>query len=323
MQSGSCLKGSGEAERLSAALARLGSAVFAFVAITVLAAATTMARPLEEVEHSGVLRVVVYTGFEPFSWVDDSGEVRGINADLGRAIARELGVKTKIFARGPGEEVDDDIRSNIWQGPRTGGLRGDVMFHVPLERELIARNSEAALGNAYFYEEVVLALRADRHGDDGGLQDFEDGKGNKIAVPFGTSGHYLLMFTRDGKLKNNVSPYRDFNGAIEAVQSGYASGILARRARLEPLLAKTGLKFRYVSVDFPGTLRGHWNVGTAVREDSRDLGHAVGRILRKLRGNGELEKIFANHGVTYVPPKRIKYEEFERPGYNPLPLHLR
>lgn len=298
------------------------AAVFA-VLVLIPAAHEAAARPLEEVKESGVLRVIVYTDFQPFSWEDEAGNVAGINADLGRAIARELGVKAQIIARGPGEEVDDDIRSNIWQGPRTGGVKGDVMMHVPLERELVARNSEAALGNAYFYEEVMLALRSDIHGDNGGLQDFEQGKANKVAVPVGTSGHYFLMFTNDGKLKNNISPYIEFDGAIEAVATGAASGILARRARIEPLLAKTGVKVRFQSVEFPGTLRGRWNVGTAVREDSRDLGHAIGRILMELKASGELEKIFARHGVQYAEPQSIKYEEFERPSYNPLPLHLR
>ncbi len=322
MRSTGTLSGSGKAPRLSAAFACV-ALLFASLIAAGGSAPSASARPLEEVKDSGTLRVIVYTDFKPFSWEDENGGVEGINADLGRAIARELGVEAKIIARAPGEDIDDDIRSNIWQGPRTGGLKGDVMLHVPLERELIARNSEAALGNSYFYEEVVLALRTDVHQENGGLQDFEDGKGNKVAVPFGTSGHYLLMFTRDGKLKNNVSPYRDFNGAIEAFESGYASGVLARRARLQPLLAETSVPYRFVSVEFPGTLRGRWNVGTAVGEDSRDLGYAIGRVLRKLKGDGELQKIFAKHGVEFTPPQSIKYEEFERPGYNPLPLHLR
>jgi len=93
----------------------IAACVFTLMSMTLAAGA----RPLDEVKEAGELRVIVYTDAKPFSW-EDGDKVVGINADLGRAIAKQLGVKPKIIARGAGEEVDDDIRSNIWQGPRTG-----------------------------------------------------------------------------------------------------------------------------------------------------------------------------------------------------------
>lgn len=262
------------------------------------------ARPLDEVKESGFLRVIVYTDFKPFSWEED-GKVVGINADIGRAIARELGVKPKIIARGAGEEVDDDIRSNIWQGPRTGGVKGDVMMHVPMERELIARNNLAAISNAYYHEEVILALKTDVLGDKAGLEAFQDGKGNKVACQFATSTHYFLAFAQDGKLRNNVSPFVKFKSAAENFIEGGAAGLMGRRAQVESALQDSELKLRIVVPEFPVTLRSRWNVGMAVKEDSRDLGYAIGSALRKLRASGELAKIFEKYGVSYVAPKRI------------------
>ena len=246
----------------------------------------------------------MYTDFKPFSWEED-GKVVGINADIGRAIARELGVKPKIIARGAGEEVDDDIRSNIWQGPRTGGVKGDVMMHVPMERELIARNNLAAISNAYYHEEVILALKTDVLGDKAGLEAFQDGKGNKVACQFATSTHYFLAFAQDGKLRNNVSPFVKFKSAAENFIEGGAAGLMGRRAQVESALQDSELKLRIVVPEFPVTLRSRWNVGMAVKEDSRDLGYAIGSALRKLRASGELAKIFEKYGVSYVAPKRI------------------
>ncbi len=274
--------------------------VFTLMSLTQFAGA----RPLDDVIEAGELRVIVYTDAKPFSW-EEGGKVVGINSDLGRAIAKQLGVKPKIIARGAGEEVDDDIRSNIWQGPRTGGVKGDVMMHVPMERELIARNNLAAVSNAYYHEEVILALKSDVLGEDADLQSFQDVKGNKVACQFATSTHYFLAFADDGKLRNNVSPFIKFESAAENFLEGGAAGLMGRRAQIESALKGSDLKLRFLTPEFPETLRSRWNVGMAVKEDSRDLGYAIGAALRKLKASGELAEIFEKYGVSYVDPKKI------------------
>ena len=274
--------------------------VFTLMSLTQFAGA----RPLDDVIEAGELRVIVYTDAKPFSW-EEGGKVVGINSVLGRAIAKHLGVKRKIIARGAGEEVDDDIRSNIWQGPRTGGVKGDVMMHVQMERELIARNNLAAVSNAYYHEEVILALKSDVLGEDADLQSFQDGKGNKVACQFATSTHYFLAFADDGKLRNNVSPFIKFESAAENFLEGGAAGLMGRRAQIESALKGSDLKLRFLTPEFPETLRSRWNVGMAVKEDSRDLGYAIGAALRKLKASGELAEIFEKYGVSYVDPKKI------------------
>jgi polar amino acid transport system substrate-binding protein len=281
---------------------RFLAAVYAFVALALAGSETCLARPIDEVRASGVLRVIVYSDFKPFSWEED-GKVLGIDADIGRAIAKELGVEALVIARSPGEEVDDDLRSNIWQGPRTGGAKGDVMMHVPMDREFVARNNLVAISNAYYHEHVVLALKNDILGPSVGLEAFLEGSGNKIACEFATSTHYFLAFTKDRKVRNNVSPFVKFESAAEDFMQGGSVGLMGRRAQIEAALNGSDLNIRFLEVEFPETLRSDWNVGTAVKEDSRDLGYAIGGALRKLRSSGELEKIFNSYGVSYVAPR--------------------
>ncbi len=295
----------------------------AYLCLGVMSILPASARPLDDVREHGTLRVNVYTEAEPFSWVNDKGEVVGIDADIGRAIAKKLGVKSDIIARAAGEAADDDIRSNIWQGPRTGGVKGDVMLHVPMDKEFIARNNLAAISNAYYHEHVVLALKPDVLGQDASLDAFQDGKQHKVACQFATSTHYFLAFAQDGKLRNNVSPFVKFASAAENFLEGGSSGLMGRRAQIEFALQDRHLDLQFSEPEFPETLRSKWNVGTAVHEDSRDLSYAIGRILRELQSDGEMEKIFARYGVTYQAPKRIVNKDFERPGYDPLPPNLR
>ncbi|MBL8565105.1 MAG: transporter substrate-binding domain-containing protein [Hyphomicrobiaceae bacterium] len=259
------------------------------------------ARPLDEVRASGELRVVVYDDNAPFSWTDASGVVQGVDADLARALAGELGVKANLIARYAGEEVDDDLRSNIWQGPRTGGLVGDVMMHVPMERAFIARNPLVAISNAYYHEKIVLAVQTDAAVPTEPRSMLQPFRAAKLAVQFATVAHYYAMFADDGVYKANINPYLKFETAVAAFRSRENMGLLGRRAQIEAAL-KGSDGFKLVEPAFDTELRMAWTVGMAVKENSRDTGYAVGNALNALVDRGEVAKIFERHGLTHVPP---------------------
>ena len=256
------------------------------------------ARPLDEVKAANLLRVVVYADYAPFSW-EENGEPKGIEVDLGRAIAKKLGVEAEITIHAPGEDVDDDLRSNIWQGPRFGAPKSDVMLHVPMEREFIARNNLVAISNPYYKEQFVVAVNSTLAKKEEGLAPFQK---LKVACEFSTAAHYFLSFVDEAAYQDNVSPYRHFNEAADLFKSGQIAGLIGRRAQIEYFVGKTDFPHHILEPKFPDTLRGEWNIGTAVKEDSRDLGYTIGAALAELRTSGELEKIFASYGVSLVPP---------------------
>ena len=258
----------------------------------------TCSRPLDDVLTSRVLNVVVYDDLAPYSWEQD-GVAKGIDADIARAIARELGVEANILVRPPGEEVDDDLRSNIWQGPRFGGTIGDVMMHIPVDRELAARNNLVAISNPYFHERIALATHPDLVTDDEGLDAFRT---RKIAVQFSTSAHYYLAFALNGTIRKNVHPYKKLSDAADTFLSRDSAGLMAPRGELEAVLLGHTDKVRITEPELVTELKTNWNVGTAVNEDSRDLGYAIGSALDALRSSGELKEIFAKYGLTYVEP---------------------
>ncbi|MGE0855933.1 MAG: transporter substrate-binding domain-containing protein, partial [Hyphomicrobiaceae bacterium] len=63
-----------------------------------------VARPLDDVKASGFLRVIVYDDNAPFSWTEADGTIKGIDADIARAIAASMGLKPELIARIAGEE---------------------------------------------------------------------------------------------------------------------------------------------------------------------------------------------------------------------------
>ncbi|MFN3288576.1 MAG: ABC transporter substrate-binding protein, partial [Sphingomonadaceae bacterium] len=91
------------------------------------AAGAGHAAPLQAVRAKGVLRVAVYRDFRPWSW-REGGQLAGIDADLGRALAETLGLRADLWDFMADEEVGDDLRNTVWRGPLTGGQVADVML---------------------------------------------------------------------------------------------------------------------------------------------------------------------------------------------------
>lgn len=257
-----------------------------------------MARPLDEILASKILRVVVYRDNPPFSWMDGD-QVKGIDVELGRAIAAKLGVEAEIIARMTGEKVDDDLRFNIWKGPVAEGGVGDVMLHVPVDNELSARNTLVVIGNSYFEERISLAIDPDRVG---AKPDFEVFRKEKIGVQLSTAADYFLMRYDDGALMNNVVHHTKLREGVRQFAEKETAALLGVRSDIEGVLHERGLTATFVDVPMPHISRSSWVVGTAVKDNSRDLGYAIGNALGELKSTGEIERIFQRHGVTYTPP---------------------
>lgn len=276
----------------------LGLAAVTAAVVILAAMAPAASRPLDEIKASNLLRVVVYEDHRPFSWTEQ-GAVKGIDADIGRLLAKKLGVEPEIIARMQGEEVDDDLRANVWRGPLTGGALGDVMLHVPIDRELVIRNKEAVMGNPYFEHRIAIAIDTARTGDNPPLDVF---KREKIGVQLGTVADYFLMFHEGGALRGNITHFTKPHDGLKKFLSKEIAGLMGVRSQIEGLLREQGASTEFAEPPMPGIVRSRWTVGIAVKENSRDLYYAVGNVLADMQASGELAEVFKSYGVTYVPP---------------------
>lgn len=257
-----------------------------------------IARPLDEVTAAKSLRVVAYLDNAPFSW-DDDGKAKGIDVDIGRAVARELGVEAEILLRPHGEKEDDDLRANVWKGPLTGGGVGDLMMHVPVDKEFAIRNNEAVIGNPYFQERVALAIHPELTGENPSFDVFKE---KKISVKLATVADYFLMGYQDGALIENVAHHVKTEVGVQEFTSKETAAWMGVRSEIEAQLHAKGEKAVFVEPPMDGIIRKDWVVGMAWKENSRDLGYAVQAAIEKIKSSGELKKIFATYGVTYTEP---------------------
>ncbi len=265
---------------------------------SLLAAQQSSARPLEDVVAAKSLRVIAYLDNAPFSWEAD-GKSKGIDVDIARAIAREIGVEADVILRMPGENEDDDLRGNVWRGPLTGGGVGDVMMHVPVDPDFAERNKKAVIGAAYFQERVAVAIHPELTGDKPTFDIFKD---QKISVQIGTVSDYFLMTYLDGALIEKIAHHvKPQVGATEFITKDTAAWMGVRSA-IEALLHDKGEKAVFVEPPMEGIYRSNWIVGMAWKDDSADLGSAIQTAIDKIGKSGELERIFASYGVSFTPP---------------------
>lgn len=261
---------------------------------------TGHSRPIDDVVDSGFITIALYEDYAPYSWEVD-GEVTGIDADIARLLAKNLGVELRFLIRGADENVDDDLRNNLWKGDLVYRKAADIMLHVPYDRELDARNEFVALMAPYFLEQMALVSNTAQMPV---VETFGRFLNKPIAVELDTVGDFFLSNAFRGQLHRSIRRGRTFVDVVELYNSGEVPAALGSRAQMEWIAHEAdGIDSIIVQPPMPGIVRKSWPVGIGVKHDSRDLGYAMAGVLEELIANGEIEKIVQKYGVSWSPPE--------------------
>ena len=256
------------------------------------------AAPLDKVMQKGSLRIAVYRDNPPWSWRRE-GKLVGIDVDLGRALAEKLGVKPDFMELTADENMDDDLRNAVWKGSILGEPVADVMMHVPHDREFGLRNDMAVLTAPYHRESFALACDPARTDCKGSMVDMA---GSAIAVETDSVPDFYLTGAFGGRLRGDVVHHLSAAAAMADLITGDAGATMATLAQVELGLSAAGRKLVVRRGPFPGLARQGWDIGIAVKTDSRDLGYRLEDVIAGLLSDGTIAGIFTAHGITHVPP---------------------
>jgi ABC-type amino acid transport substrate-binding protein len=244
--------------------------------------------------------VFAYSDYAPYSWRDENGP-QGIDVEIGRQFGKSLGVEVDFLIRGADENIDDDLRVNIWKGDVIHNKSADVMMHVPFDREVDIRNELAVLTSPYFQEQMALVFNTAQHPD---VDTFGRFVSNPIAVELDTAGDFFLSNAFRGQLQQSIRRGRTFADAQALYTSGEVGALLGSRAQAEWVASQSpDITSQITQPPMPGIVRTGWPIGIAVRQDSRDLGYALGDVLTALIDSGEMQSIYAKYGVQWLPPE--------------------
>jgi len=254
------------------------------------------AAPLARVKELGVLRVGLYADNRPWSW-EAGGAPAGIDVDLAKAIAEALGVRSELALFPADEDVSDDLRNVIWRGGLLGFRRCDLMLHVPFDMQLAAREDQVVFVAPYYREEFGALCSAQTRDCNMPPQRFA---GSKVAAELDSVPDFYLVSSFGGVLRGDVEHFPSGYEAALAVHDGAAEMAVATRAQIEASIAdRAESKAKRRTSPLPMLPSSGWDIGMAVREDSRTLGFAVEEIVAAMAEDGRLAALFARHGVAW------------------------
>lgn len=249
---------------------------------------------MDIIRQRGRLRIAVYNNFPPYSNAD-----KGIDVDLGKALAKKLGLIPEIIGFKAAEDMNDDLRNMVWKGHYLRGEAADVMMHVPVDEILAQANDKVQIFGQYHHESLAMARSASRIPAPNGsaaiaLEVFTR---EKIGVEGSTLADSFLLGVLRGRLRDNVVHFQSVGEAANALKEDRVSAVLAPRAELEAALPGEK-RFAIDEAKFAELKVGHWPLGMAVKIDDRELAAALTRALAELKQEGAIAAIFSRYGIT-------------------------
>lgn len=277
-------------------------ASFLLAAAAILGAAAPAHADMAKIRQSGSLKVALYKGLPPFS-DNVGGQLTGVDVALANALSKQMGLSASLL---PFDADDDgmsgDLRNMVWKGHYLGYGPADVMLHVPVDPTFVRQNGQVLIVAPYLREAYVLVYDRERVHQ---VSSFEDLAGQVTGAEQGTGGASALLAGAQGALRDKVKIYPEANEALRALFAGEIAAAMVTRAQYESALkAQNQSATRFAATELQSPLlpaRG-WAVGMAVKADQRELAQALENALNALRASGELQRIFAQYGVSMVAP---------------------
>lgn len=252
---------------------------------------------LDDIQERGFIKIAVYEDFPPFSY-KEKGTLKGVDVDIGRLIAKDLGVEARFIATAADENVDGDLRNNIWRGKLIGGQIANVMLHVPYDRELGCRNEMVVLNGQYYNEQMAIAYSKAAYPGDPPLPAYF--RFDTVGVENDTLADFYLSSFARGQIIPNMQRFPSTDAAMTALASG---GVMAVMAPLSQLEHKATDAIGIHQPPLPGLAKASWTLGVAVRHNWRPLSYAVDDAIRYAVEDGRMAEIFNRHGLTYTKPE--------------------
>ena len=216
-----------------------------------------------------VLRVGTNADFAPFEFQDEGGkEYQGFDMDLIRAVAKEMGYTA-------------DIQNLNFDGliPAIGSKNIDVAVSgMTINDE---RKEKVLFSDPYYKSGLTIVVKKANTA----INKFKDLEGKKVAVQIGTTS------AEEVKKIPNVE-VKEFNSSADTfmeLKAGGVDAVVNDRPVNDYYILKSGEK----DVRTLDELLTSEDYGIAMAKDNTELQKKINDALKKLKDNGEYDKIYA------------------------------
>lgn len=260
--------------------------------------AQDVGREFDRILDEGWIEFALYEDFAPWS-SEKAGKPVGIDVDIGRLIAEDLGVSPRFRLVQADEMLDADLRNYVWKGATVGGRVSDVMLHVPYDSELTCRIEQVVFTGQYAREELAIAYRVSLYPDGGPTPAYF--RFDTVAVENDSISDFYLSSVGRGSVSDAIHRFGTTEEAMKALADGQVMAAMGPLAMLEAGLADD---LAIHQPPLPGLVHKDWTIGVAINHQHRDLGYAVDYAIEKALADGRIQAIFERHGVSYIAPER-------------------
>ncbi|WP_291423708.1 ABC transporter substrate-binding protein [Deinococcus sp.] len=235
-----------------------------------LMAQAAFATTVAEVRKRGALVLGTDPTFAPFEFKGSDGQIQGLDIDIARAVARELGVKLDIRAVGFGALMPQSVTS------------GRVDLAVSAITITPERARIVGFSQPYYRSAQVFIVRA---GNPGGFAwPAGSVRGKTIGVQANTTG----QFVANDLLKSKgvtIKVYDDFAAGLADVRAGRVAALIGDAPTVADLKGRLPGQFEQAGQALVAEDYG------LVFQKGSDLAAAVNKTLARLRASGEYQQL--------------------------------
>lgn len=225
------------------------------------------AEDLDQIKKAGEIKIAMSGAYPPFNFINDKNEVIGFDAEIGREIAKRLGVKPVIV-------------TTAWDGI-LAGLLANKYNTICGSMTITAKRLEVVdFVGPYYKSGRGIFIRADEK-----LSKLEDLKGRTIGVTLGETHEKWAREQEGWKLQTYKGLPELFleleNKRIDAIVIDSIPGLLAIKKSGKPIQ----------KMNLPQIEGGDVNVGIAIRKENPKLKEAMQKALDAMMADGTYNKI--------------------------------
>ena len=278
------------------------------LAMPVQAFNITHIRDHDEIIESGYLKVAVYEDYPPYSFMQD-GQPRGVDVELAKALAAELGVELRLQWMAPDENFDGDLRNHLWKGHylRPGQI-ADVMLRAPNDKAYSNMRDDLGLPaheliymfGAYQQERWQAAYDPRKIDAVPSIAIFQY---HPVGVEEDSIPAFYLASVMNGQLSKMTRHYRNLGQAFAAMETGEVHAVMGTQAEIDWLLAEhADAGMQLTENAYPNMGKQVWDLSMAVHDSNRQLAYALGDIAEAMVLDGRMAALYADYGLRYMLP---------------------
>jgi len=259
----------------------------------VLLGVTLAHADLEDIRKTGTLKVAVYNDFWPWSL-----KSAGLDADIGEALAKRLGLKVEFLPFDAKDDMEEDLRNMVWKGYYLGYGPADVMMHVPVEQGLINKVSQVKIFAPYFHERIMFGYNSEKFPDFTGPDSLADAR---MGVEKISLSAMVLLSVEGGKYVNQTRIYDSPQDLMKALRNSEVAMVMATQSQIEAGTPGDA-RFRLHEALYPQIPGKGWSIGLAVKTENVELARSLQAAMNDLVSSGELGAICQKRNVKLVSP---------------------